>query len=180
LPVIRPAHAADAPGCLEIYAPIVTDSAVSFETEVPPAGEFAARIERTLRDYPWLVAEAGGRIAGYAYACRHRERAAYRYPAEVSAYVAADRRRLGTGRVLYTELFGILRRQGYCNALAGITLPNPASVAFHESLGFAPVGVYHRTGYKLGRWHDVGWWELRLREENKPASRPIPFSALGD
>ena len=154
------------------------ETPISFEKEVPSADEFASRIERALLEYPWLVAVINKKIAGYAYACRHRERAAYRFSAEVSVYVAPGYLRTGIGRGLYLGLFEILRRQGYFNAFAGIALPNDTSVAFHESLGFSPVGVYPKTGYKFGRWHDVGWWALRLLEDTDSVDEPVRFMDL--
>lgn len=177
-PVVRPALAEDARGCLEIYAPIVTGTHTSFETTAPTPAEFADRITKTTRDHPWLVAERGGRIAGFAYARRHRQRAAYRFSVEVSVFVAGGFRRSGVGRMLYDTLFDILRRQGYYNAYAGIALPNEASTGFHESMGFELVGVYRKVGYKFGRWHDVGWWWLRLRDDDGTIAEPVPFSAL--
>jgi phosphinothricin acetyltransferase len=177
IPLIRPARPADAPGCLDIYAPIVIETPISFEMEAPSAGEFATRIENIMKNYPWLVADLNG-VAGYAYARQHRERAAYRFSVEVSIFIADGYRRTGLGRKLYLELFNILRRQGYFNAFAGISLPNTASVVFHESLGFKSVGVYPRTGYKFNRWYDVGWWSLRLREESGVVTNPVPFSRL--
>jgi phosphinothricin acetyltransferase len=122
----------------------------------------AARIERISSTHPWLVAEQGGEVVGYAYACRHQERAAYRWAADVSVYVADGRRGQGHGRGLYEALFERLRRQRFQVACAGITLPNEASVALHERLGFEPVGVSRRIGWKRGAWHDVGWWQLEL------------------
>jgi len=156
----------------------VIESPISFEIEVPTVNDFAGRIEQTLPEFPWLVAIIDNKIAGYAYACRHRERTAYQWSAEVSAYVAPNCHRSGIGRGLYLELFEILRRQGYFNAFAGIALPNDISVAFHESLGFKPAGVYPETGYKFNRWHDVGWWALRLREDSTMVTNPVPFSEL--
>ena len=176
--VIRPARAEDAAGCLDIYAPIVRETPISFETQVPSVEEFTRRIDGTMRNYPWLVCEYGGAVAAYAYACRHRKREAYRWSAEVSVYVADARLRHGFGRKIYSELIQILTRQGYANAYAGIALPNPASVAFHQSMGFEEVGVYARVGFKLGRWHDVGWWALRLADGSSQPAEPIPFSAL--
>ncbi|MGD8415022.1 MAG: GNAT family N-acetyltransferase [Candidatus Latescibacterota bacterium] len=177
-PSIRPAAPADAAGCLEIYAPVVRDTIISFETEVPSLEEFTRRIEDTTADYPWLVFETGGRVAAYAYARRHRERAAYRWCVEVSVFVAREHHRRGIGRRLYNELLDILTRQGIANAYAGIAQPNPASVAFHEAMGFEPVGVYRRVGYKLGAWRDVGWWARRLSARDEPPSEPIPFPEL--
>jgi len=172
---IRDASTADAEALLGIYAPAILESAISFETDLPPVEEFGARIARTLAKTPWLVCEEKGAIAGYAYASEHRERKAYRWSVEVSVYVAASARGRGVGRALYTELFAILRRLGYVNAYAGITLPNPASVRLHELLGFAPVGVYRKIGYKFGAWHDVGWWQLALGEHPREPRPPTPY-----
>jgi L-amino acid N-acyltransferase YncA len=162
--LIRPADPArDAPACAEIYAPFVAGSAVSFEERPPDAAELGDRMRATMRRYPWLVAEHDETLVGYAYATRHRERAAYRWACETSVYVHAAHRRAGVGGALYRELLDRLRRQGMALAIAGITLPNAASVALHESLGFEPVGVYRRVGYKAGAWRDVGWWQLALQ-----------------
>jgi len=167
---IRSIDIGDAKAVRDIYAPFVTDSATSFEQEPPDEAAMAQRI-RDLQDrYPWLVFEAGGKVLGYAYASTHRTRYAYRWSAEVSAYVDSSARRCGVGRAIYTALFDILRRQGFANAYAGITLPNPASVALHESLGFVPIGVFNRVGYKFGRWHDVFWLQRRLLETEAPVS----------
>lgn len=161
---VRVATADDAEGMLAIYAPIVRDTAISFEIEPPTPEQMQTRIESTLAQLPWLVCEADDAIAGYAYASRHRERAAYQWSADVSVYVAAKCRGQGIGRALYGPLLGMLEDLGYYSALAGIALPNPASVGLHEALGFQHIGVYHNIGYKLGAWHDVGWWQLKLRE----------------
>lgn len=176
---IRLAGENDAAGCLEIYRPIVVETVVSFEAEVPTSAEMARRIRDVGRSYPWLIAQRDGATAGYAYGCRHRERAAYRWSAEVSVYVAEAHRRHGVARALYARLLEGLTVQGYANAFAGIALPNDASVAFHRSMEFEPVGVYHRIGYKMGRWIDVGWWERRLRDESSPAE-PRPTQYLVD
>lgn len=174
---VRLASVGDAEGILAIYAPIVRDTSISFELEVPTIEEMRGRIEATLRRYPWLVYEAGGMICGYAYAGRHRERAAYQWSADVSVYVAADARRQGVARRLYTPLLGILEDLGCYSALAGIALPNPASVGLHEAMGFQPIGVYRNIGYKLGAWHDVGWWQRKLRDY---AGQPEPPRTLPD
>jgi L-amino acid N-acyltransferase YncA len=163
-PSIRPATPADAAGCLAIYGPLVKGTPASFETDPPAEPEFAGRIESAVRDHAWLVYDTGAGIDGYAYAVRHRGRAAYRWSVEVSVFVAPGHHRRGVGRALYTRLLDDLRGRGFFNALAVIALPNPASVAFHESMGFKPVGVCPKAGFKLGRWHDVGWWALRLRD----------------
>lgn len=161
--IIRHADATrDGAACASIYAPFVTDSYVSFEEEPPDGSEFARRIERISRSYPWLVAEEDGAVIGFAYGSRHRERAAYRWAADVAVYVDERARRRGVGRALYEALLGLLVRQGVQTACAGVTLPNDASVGLHEAVGFRPVGVYRRIGFKQGAWRDVGWWQLEL------------------
>lgn len=166
----------DAAACVAIYAPYVEAGATSFEEEPPSPAELAERIVATLETYPWLVAERGGEVVGYAYACPHRSRPAYRWAVEVSVYVAEGQRRNGCGRALYVELAERLRGQGFHVACAGITLPNEASIALHESVGFVPVGVYRRIGWKDGAWRDVGWWQLELQppDEGSPAEPQPP------
>jgi phosphinothricin acetyltransferase len=178
--LIRHAEAdRDAAACAAIYAPFVRETAVSFEEEAPDADELAARIERTSRTHPWLVAEIDGATAGFAYASAHRERAAYRWAADVALYVAPDHRRRGVGRALYGTLIPLLARQGLHVACAGITLPNDASVALHEACGFQLVGVYRRIGWKAGAWHDVGWWQLELTPAgSRPPREPEPPAHL--
>jgi phosphinothricin acetyltransferase len=121
------------------------------------------RIAKVLEEFPWLVCEEDGEILGYVYASRHRERPAYQWSVDVTAYIAERHRRKGVGRALYTSLFELLRLQGFYHAYAGITLPNPGSVGLHEAMGFQPVGVYRAVGFKCGEWHDVGWWQLELQ-----------------
>jgi phosphinothricin acetyltransferase len=174
--MIRIATAEDAEGVLSIYAPVVRETAISFETEPPSPAAMRERIERTLEKYPWLVCEIDGAIPGYAYACRHRERKAYQWSAETALYVGEAWRRRGVGRALYAALMPLLNLQGLRNAYAGITLPNPASVALHEAMGFRPVGVYAFVGYKLGAWHDVGWWHLPIGEHGPAPAPPLPFA----
>ena len=160
----------DAASCAAIYAPFVEASAVSFEERAPTAEEMAERIAAHRSTHPWLVAERGGEVAGYAYATPHRTRSAYRWAVEVSVYVGAGHQRQGHGRELYTALFDDLRGRGYRVACAGITLPNEASIALHEGLGFVAVGTYRRIGWKLGAWHDVGWWQLALAPPGPPST----------
>jgi L-amino acid N-acyltransferase YncA len=180
---IRLATERDAEEIAAIYAPNVTDTIISFESEPPTADEMRLRIEGTLERYPWLVCERRGRVLGYAYAGAHGFRAAYRWSVDVSVYVHEEAHRTGVGRALYTSLFAVLDLQGFYNAYAGATLPNPASVGLHESLGFRSVGVYRGVGYKLGAWHDVGWWHLPLRERvadpDLPADLPSVLGSEG-
>jgi phosphinothricin acetyltransferase len=156
--LVRPADPdRDAAACAAIYAPHVDPGWASFEEQPPDAAEMARRI----RAMPaWLV--AGDPVAGYAHAAPHRDRPAYRWAVEVSAYVAAGATGQGMGRALYDGLLALLAERGYRVALAGITLPNPASVALHERCGFEPVGVYRGIGFKSGAWRDVGWWQKGL------------------
>ena len=164
----------DAAACAAIYAPHVEASATSFEAAPPTADQFAARIEMTGATHPWLVVERDGEVVGFAYACEHRTRAAYRWAADVSIYLAEASRGQGLGRRLYGELFDRLRAQRFRVACAGVTLPNDASVGLHESLGFVPVGVYRRIGWKAGAWHDVGWWQLDLSPDGvDPPEEPL-------
>ena len=168
--MIRPAVRSDAAALLEIYAPYVVGSSFTFELEAPSVAEFGDRIEQISAKTAWLVCERGGMLAGYAYASEHRSRKAYQWSVEVSVYVREAFRNQGVARELYGILFERLRQLGYFNAYAGITLPNGPSVALHESLAFESIGVYRSIGYKLGAWHDVGWWQLQLQPyvENPP------------
>jgi len=177
LPVIRLAGEGDAGEISAIYAPAVRGSIISFETEPPTEDEMRQRVVTTLERLPWLVYERGGRVSGYAYAAGHRSRAAYQWCVDVSAYVHEDERHKGVGRALYRSLISVLALQGFYNAYAGISLPNPASVGLHEAVGFRPVGVYSETGYKLGAWHDVGWWQLSIREREAAPDPPAILPA---
>ncbi len=160
---IRPARETDAAALLAIYRPFVEDSSVSFESETPSVEAFAQRVRVSLDGWQWLVAERDGRVLGYAYGTSHRARAAYRWSVEVSAYVDPQCQRQGIARALYLRLFDTLAEKGFCNAFAGVTLPNAASEALHRSLGFEPIGVFRSVGFKFGRWHDVGWFQRMLR-----------------
>lgn len=161
---IRNAALSDALDILRIYAPFVTDTYVSFETEVPSIEEFTMRMESTMKSYPYLVYEIDHKILGYAYASKHRERDAYKYSADMTVYVDPDYHRQGIGRALYTELARMLGELGIYTAFAGITQPNEKSVGLHKAVGFTEVGVYHNVGYKFDTWLDVMWMEKPLRE----------------
>jgi len=173
---------ADAARVAEIYAPAVIDSTISFEEMPPSADEMTTRMRAVLEWTPWLVTEdESGFVVGYAYASRHRERAAYRWSVDISVYVDPAHQGRGVGRSLYRELLPILRRQRFVNVYAGVGLPNPASVALHESIGMRLVGVYERVGFKQGRWVDVAWYSLRLSEppaDGSPPPEPISHPRL--
>jgi phosphinothricin acetyltransferase len=162
--IIRDATAADAASLLEIYRPIVQTTAISFEVDVPDAQELARRIASAQAKHSWIVGEADGEIAGYAYAGTLRLREAYRYSTEVSAYVAETHRGNGYGLVLYEALVQKLRELGYCSLYAAITMPNDASVALHRKAGFKHVGTFPNVGYKFEQWHDVSWWHQQIGE----------------
>lgn len=163
---IRPATTDDAAACARIYAPYVTDTLVSFETEPPSAEEMARRIEASLAEHAWLVleteGETGPEVIGYAYATQHRTRAAYRWACDVSIYLDQERRGKGAGKALYAALLPILKERGFRRALAGIALPNEASIGIHRSFGFTDVGTYRNIGWKFDAWHDVAWMQLDL------------------
>jgi L-amino acid N-acyltransferase YncA len=162
----------DAAACAAIYAPSVTEGVASLEARAPEPRELADRIRIVTRTHPWLIAEIDGDVAGYAYGSHHHERASYRWSANVTVYIDAAHQRRGIGRALYADLFDLLVSQGFYEVCAGITLPNDASVGLHESLGFAPVGVYQDIAYKLGSWRSVGWWQKTLME--RPLNGPPP------
>jgi len=177
---IRLAIDSDADQVAEIYAPFCDATPISFETEPPTVAEMRLRIAKSLLSLPWLICEAQGQVVGYAYASRHRERAAYRWSVDVSAYVRDGWRRTGVGRSLYTSLFAVLRLQGFYNAIAGIALPNPGSVGLHQAMGFQPVGVYRGIGFKCGQWHDVAWYQLVLRAAAGEPEEPLEFARVRD
>lgn len=161
---IRPATTADAAACLAIYGPIVQTTAISFEAAVPSVEEFAARIENSLSAWSWLIAEKEGRCIGYAYGHSHRARAAYQWSVETTIYVNPGHQGQGVGKTLYTRLFTDLANLGYCNAYAGVAQPNEASMALHRSVGFDYIGTFRSVGRKFDRWHDVAWFQRKLRE----------------
>ena len=177
---IRMAREADAGALRAIYAPFCTATSVSFELEPPSEDEVASRVRAVTALYPWLVLEDDGAVAGYAYAGRHGERAAYGWCVDATVYVAPSHLRRGVGRALYTTLFDLLRQQGFFKAFAVIALPNPASIALHEAMGFAAVGVYKGVGYKLGAWRDVAHYQLALQPECPDPRLPLPTGNLLD
>ena len=162
--VIRPATVSDVSAMLAIYEPIVRETAISFELDPPGLADYEARVSKYSAGWAWVVAELNGEVLGYAYGSSHRERAAYRWSTETSAYVALGARKQGVGTRLYEALLAVLGDQGYCNAYAGVTLPNEASVALHRSVGFSPIGTFPSVGRKFNKWHDVAWFHRRLRQ----------------
>lgn len=177
---LRAATPDDAAAVAAIYESYVTGTWITFELDPPPADEMRARMEAVAGRYPWIVAEASdGSLAGYAYACPFRARAAYRFTVETSVYLRQEATGQGLGARLYRPLLATLEAQGFTQAIAAIALPNPASVALHERLGFTHAGTYARVGYKLGRWLDVGLWQRPLAPEGNPPDEPRPLHAVG-
>ncbi|HEX8640377.1 MAG TPA: GNAT family N-acetyltransferase [Allosphingosinicella sp.] len=168
---LRLATSADATAIAAIYAPYVTDTVVSFETEAPGVAEMRRRIEAGGELYPWFVAEAGG-LLGYASASAFRTRAAYRFTVETSVYLAREAVGRGIGRRLYQQLLETVETQGFTQAVGAISLPNPASIRLHEALGFAHAGTYRDVGFKLGGWHSVGLWQRALAPLS-PSPQPL-------
>ncbi|QIR35980.1 N-acetyltransferase [Tolypothrix sp. PCC 7910] len=184
---IRLANENDASQMLVIYAPIVRETAISFELEPPSETEFQQRIKNYQQQMPWLVCEINGEVVGYAYASPYRPRAAYQWSVESSVYVGEKYRRQGIAKALYTTLLKLLQLQGFYNVVAAIALPNQPSVALHEAFGFVPVGVFPRVGYKFGKWLDIGYWQLSLQPElsfltdsnsTQPVNPPLSVSAI--
>jgi L-amino acid N-acyltransferase YncA len=171
--LIRPATAADAASCADVYAPYVRDTAITFELEPPDAAEMAHRIESCRQRHAWLVLEDAGVVTGYAYAGPYATRAAYAWSAEVSVYLVPGLRRSGAGRALYGELFATLQARGFRMLVAGVTVPNEASLGLHRALGFEEVGTFRGIGFKLDRWWDVARLQRPLGAG--PAEAPQPL-----
>ena len=180
--IIRTATPEDAKELLEIYAPYVKNTAITFEYEVPSEDEFKKRIEQVLEKYPYLVAENNGEIVGYAYASAFHSRAAYQWGVETSIYVKKCKRNSGIGKVLYQELERILKLQNILNLNACIAYPEVEdeyltknSVEFHQHLGYELIGEFHKCGYKFNRWYNMVWMEKHIGEHSEEPLPVIPF-----
>lgn len=178
--MIRIARPDDAEAIHAIYAPSVSHGVATFETALPGVPAMRERILARLAHYPWFVWESEGEVLAYAYASRFRERAAYDWIAETSIYVHVDAQRQGIARHLYGVLLAAMRLQGINQAVGVITLPGDASVRMHEAMGFTPAGVWRQSGYKLGRWWDVGVWQKTLQVPTEPPAPVVPFAVLRD
>lgn len=177
---IRLAIEDDNVSLLKIYGEFIRNTAVTFEVEVPSVSEFGKRITDVLEKLPWLVCEINGENVGYAYASKHRERAAYQWSVDVTVYINPKFHRMYIATALYTALIELLKIQGYYSAYAGIALPNIKSEGFHESFGFKPVGVFHNVGYKFDEWRDVKWLELTILEHSKNPATPKSINEIKD
>jgi len=176
--MIRITQESDVAEMLAIYAPFVEKTAITFDMKIPTLVEFKEKIQKIQEEAPCLVYELDGAILGYAYASAHRTREAYKWTREMSVYIREDAKTKKYGTALYSSLIELLRCQNYRSALAGITLPNIPSVNFHERFGFHPVGVYNNVGYKLGKSHRVGWWQLMLGDYQEAAKEIIALDQI--
>jgi L-amino acid N-acyltransferase YncA len=175
---IRFASEADSASILEIYAPFITNTVITFEYEVPTVMEFTNRIANIQKKYPYLVCEIDGSIVGYAYASQFRERAAYDWSVDVTVYIKPQYHGRKIGKALYTALTEILVLQGYYSAFAGVTMPNIKSESLHLAMGFKPIGAYQNVGYKFGNWYDVKWFELKIQEYSASPATPKIISEI--
>jgi phosphinothricin acetyltransferase len=175
---IRLATEEDCASILDIYAPFITDTVITFECEVPALEEFTKRMANIQKKYPWLVCEYNGSIVGYAYASKYSERQAYDWSADFSIYIDPKHHGKKIGKALYYGLFELLKLQGYYNAFAGVTMPNIKSESLHEALGFKPIGIYKNVGYKLGEWHDVKWYGVEIAEHVPSPAKPKLISEI--
>ncbi|CAA6828893.1 MAG: GNAT family N-acetyltransferase, partial [uncultured Aureispira sp.] len=176
--MIRIAQESDIAEMLAIYAPFVEKTAITFDLELPTLAEFTAKIQKIQKEAPCLVYDLDGVVLGYTYAGGHRSNAAYKWTRELSVYIREDARKKKYGMALYASMIELLKCQNYRTVLAGITLPNIPSVNFHERFGFYPVGVYDNVGYKLGKSHRVGWWQLMLGDYQESAKEIISIDQV--
>ena len=176
--MIRIATQADVPAILDIYAPYVKETTITFEYDVPTQEEFLERFLRITADFPWIVWEENGEILGYAYACRPFERTAYSWCAEPSIYLKPEAQGKGIGKKLYTALEELLKQLGYRVLLALITGENHGSLQFHAKLGYQSAGELIDCGYKFGKWLSVFWMEKQLQIVQNPAEFPIKWDVI--
>lgn len=176
--MIRMATVFDAPKLLEIYAPYVRETAITFEYTVPTVHEFETRIAKILTRYPYLVAIKEGEIIGYAYVSSFKERAAYDWAVETTVYIKQNQRGSGIGKLLYLKLEELVKKQNVINMNACIAYPNPDSIGFHEHLGYKMVAHFTKCGYKLNRWYDMIWMEKILEEHPAEPKEFIPITKL--
>lgn len=163
---------------LDIYGPYVTDTAITFEYEIPDIRNFKNRFETITRQFPWLVVKIDGKLAGYAYAGLHHERAAYQWDAELSIYLAKEYQGMGIGKALYSALIELLKKQGYYNLYALLVYPNEKSELLHTWFGFETIGIYKKSGNKFGKWYDVRSMGKTIRDYCDNPEIPLPVSGI--
>ena len=176
--LIRSASENDAAAILDIYRGFIRNTVVTFEEEVPTLEQFRARMQSISCEYPFLVCEDGGRIAGYAYAHRHQSRESYRYGAELSVYLRPHYTGLGVGRAICDAIADILKLQGVQTLYSAVSLPNDASCALHRSMGFEEAGLWRNSGYKKGRWVDVQWYQLAIGDYPERPGKLYPVGEV--
>lgn len=179
---IRIAQPGDAQAILDIYAPFITDTAITFVSTLPSVEDVRDKMMATKKNYPYLVCAIDERVVGFAFADKSRPHEAYQWNAELSVYVNPEFHGRGIATALYTALFQILKAQGFCNLYALITLPNEASIALHKHFGFKELAVHKDDGYKMGAWRDVLWMVYRIESvaDSEAHRAPIPLSKLRD
>ena len=177
---IRLAEPGDAGELLQIYAPYILNTSVSFETEVPAVSEFAERIAETGSRYPYLVCLDDNRIIGYEYATKHNVRKSYRFDANLSLYLHPHYHGTGIAYHFYDCLLDILQKLGYFNLYAIIAMPNEKSIRFHEKFAFNHIGTCRQSGFKLGGWHDVVWMDKRINEMPNACTEPAEPLLIGE
>lgn len=178
--MIRMATVADIPQILDIYAPYVRNTAISFEYDVPSPEEFSRRFRAITAQFPWLVWEENGKVLGYAYGSAPFERAAFRWCAEASIYLHPSMQGKGIGKALYEVLEAILALQGYQKVYVLVTTANRASLKFHEAVGYQFTASMPRCGYKLGAWHGLNWLEKQLKSVENPEIFPTSVNSIVD
>lgn len=170
--LIRQAALSDAAAIALLYAPFVEASRASFEEVPPDAAEIGRRLSSGPIAYPWFVAEQDGELVGFTSSTAFRQRSAYRWAVETGVYVAPHVQRQGVARQLGERLIAELTARGFVTAVAGITLPNDASVGLHEALGYSQAGLIRGAGFKLGQWADIGYWQRDLGPRITPPGEP--------
>ena len=175
---IRFISESDYQGVLEVYAPYVLHTAVTFDYDVPSLEDFSLRLSGISQRYPVLVCELDGQVAAYCYGGVHRAKMAYQWSVESTIYISEAYQGKGLGHIMYTALFDILRIQGFINVYAGVSVPKAQSEHFHLKYGFKPVGIFEKIGYKFGKWHDLSWFEYRLAEHTDVPALPIPITEI--
>ena len=175
---IRFATEKDAEEILEIYAPYIKKTAITFEYDVPSLLEFSGRIAEIQKKYPWIVYEENGKILGYAYGGPEYTRAAYQWTVETSVYLSEEARGKGIGTALYEKILDILKKQNFCICYAKINDDNKASIMMHEKYGFKQIGIKKNCGYKFEKWHSVVFFEKQLNEFSVPPKPIIPITEL--
>lgn len=176
--LIREVIPKDVPEILDIYSPFIENTHTSFEWAIPDIDSFSKRIEKVSLKYPWLIASDSDKVIAYAYGGAHRSRKAYQWTVETSVYIAEGYRKRGIAAALYQTLFQLLRLQGYFNALAIISLPNPASIQFHQKHGFEEIGTFREAGFKRGQWHNTYWMQKRLLSSDSLPAKVISPAIL--